>query len=120
MSILPIVLALSAPAVGGEWWWVQGDPQDAVMTFADSESVVRDGARARVRTVTIDRSGQAVIQHLTFACPASDREGARRFACDTAEDRMNWAAMLGPMSPSEAARAIFSSVESGGTGVRAD
>jgi hypothetical protein len=120
VSVLPLVLALTTPADGGDWWWVQGDPQDAAMTFADARSVTRDGARATVRTVTIDRTGQALPQVMTFTCPAPPREGPHRFACDSDEERMSWAAMLGPLSPSEAARALFASGETDARTLRAD
>lgn len=110
MSMLPLVLAFTpAPDPATDWWWVQGDPQDAAITFADGRSVVRQGDHATVRTVTVDRTGQSVAQTLTFTCPAPAREGPRRFACGSDADRMGWAALLGTTSPHEAARALFAS-----------
>lgn len=109
MSLLPIVLALAAPADQAEWWWVRGDPQDAAISFADAGSVRRDGDRASVRVTSVDRTGQTIDRVLTFRCPAPATEGPHRFACASDADRMNWAAMLGGTSPDEAARALFAS-----------
>lgn len=112
MSLLPLVLALTAPA-GGDWWWVEGDPADAAISFADAASVRRDGDRASVRVASLDRTGQRIDRVLTFRCPAPAGEGPHRFACGTDADRMNWAAMLGGTGPEQAARALFASEAQG-------
>lgn len=121
MSLLPLVLAFTPaadPAV--DWWWVQGDPQDAAITFADARSIRRVGADATVRTLVIDRTGQTLERVLTVRCPAREAEGPARFACGTEDDRMTWAAMLGPTAPREAAGALFVSGERGGRVPMAD
>ena len=110
MSLVPLVLALTpAPAAAGDWWWVEGDPQDAAISFADAGSVSRTAGGATVRVVSIDRTGQAVERRLTVSCPAGHADGPARFACGTDAERMGWAAMLGGLSPRDAARALFAS-----------
>ena len=110
MSLLPLVLALSpAPAATADWWWVQGNPEDAAIIFADGRSVSRAGDRATVRVLSLDRMGQAVERTLTVTCPAPRQEGPARFACDSEAERMGWAAMLGGTSPRDSARALFAS-----------
>jgi hypothetical protein len=112
MSLLPLVLALTpAPAASADWWWVQGDPQDAAISFANARSAVRNGDQASIRVVSVDRTGQSVERVVTVRCPASPKEGPARFACGTGTDRMTWAAMLGGMTPRDAAQALFAGGE---------
>jgi hypothetical protein len=112
MKLLAVMLALApAPAAAADWWWVEGEPQDAAMTFVDSASAARQGETVTLRTATVDRSGQMIERTLRFSCAGQPREGAHRFAGAGDADRMTWAAMLGGLTPREAAMAIFASGE---------
>lgn len=112
MKLLALILALTpAPAMAADWWWVEGDPQDAVMTFVDSTSASRQGDEVTLRTATVDRAGQSVERTQRFSCAGEPREAAHRFACASDADRLTWAAMLGGLTPREAALAVFASGE---------
>jgi hypothetical protein len=110
-------LSFATPALvqdqpAGDWWWVAGDSRDEAAVFAEAGSVRRNGDSASVTAVRIARDGSASDFSWRGRCGGvhADEEIAAvaRFACGGDEDHMREAAMLGGLSPVDAARAIFS------------
>lgn len=114
-----LTAGLSVPTQAADWWWVAGDPGDDVVVFVDGESAQRAGDVASVQALRITRAGAISTATWHGRCgtaPSSpDLAAAAHFACGTDADRMRGAAMLPGLTPSEAARAIFSSRAGGST-----
>lgn len=117
MSVLAAAaLSFATPALvqdqpSGDWWWVAGDSRDEAAVFVDGASVRHAGDSASVAAVRIARDGSAADFSWRGRCGGAhaDKEIAAvaRFACGTDDDHMREAAMLGGLTPAEAARAIF-------------
>lgn len=100
---------VSTQASAADWWWVSGQPGSSVVQFVDAESVVREGETVTFLTARVERSDQTAREtRETLRCDLEEGDAAlRRFACATDEQRMHFAAMLGPLTPLYAARAVF-------------
>lgn len=119
MLLLSAALSLTSiptlvePRATDDWWWVAGDSRDAAAVFVDGGSVRRSGDTASVLAVRIARDGSASDMSWEGRCGErhGDKEVAAvaRFACGSDDDHMEEAALLGGLSPVEAARAIFAS-----------
>lgn len=115
--LLGVALSLAAPALiqapvsTSEWWWVSGDTRDSAAVFVDGGSVRRTGDTASVTAVRISRDGTPANVSWRGRCTdrhADDEIAAvARFACTSDDDHMKEAALLGGLTPAEAARAIF-------------
>ncbi|MFD1611347.1 hypothetical protein ACFSCW_05975 [Sphingomonas tabacisoli] len=116
--LLGVALSLAAPVVGTpaapaeDWWWVAGDSRDEAAVFVDGGSVHRTGKDASVTAIRVARDGTPSDFSWRGRCGdhhADDEIAAvARFACGTDDDHMKDAALLGGLSPAEAAHAIFS------------
>ena len=106
-GVCALVACMSSPAVAADWWWVSGEPDDAMIVFVDAESIAAGTSRA----VAIDRSG--IVRPLTVSVDCSKPVGTavQRFACASDEERMNSYAMLGGLDPRDAALALFASAK---------
>ena len=107
------ILAGSSQAQAADWWWVSGEPQDRAIQFVDADTVLRDNAHATVQVLSVERTGQSSAKVLRFRCDtppdSPEIQPIRLFACGEADERVKIAAMLGPITPREAAQAIFAS-----------
>ena len=116
--LLGVALSVAtAPALiqdqpADNWWWVAGDSRDDAAVFVDASSVRRAGDNASVTAVRVARNGAAADFSWQGRCSgvhADDEIAAvARFACGTDDDHMRDAALLGGLTPAEAAQAIFS------------
>ena len=93
---------------GLNWWWVAGDSQDDAALFVDSSTLRQDGGRAGIQAVRIGRDGRATSASWQGPCEDVTLNPVARFACTGDDEHMREAALLGGMTPAEAARAIFS------------
>lgn len=111
MAIAALMMSVSTQAHATDWWWVAGEPGGSVAIFIDADTVVKNDSAVIFRMQRIGREGQEIetIQHIRCDAPADSHEDAamQRFACATAEERMNFALIVSPMTPSETARLIF-------------
>ena len=108
-ALLSVSAAQAAPAA--DWWWVAGDSKDDVAVFVDAETARLTGRTAAIDMVLVERSGARLTDTWRGRCdlPPSSEEmrAVAEFACGSDETRMSSAAMLGGLTPEEAARAIF-------------
>jgi hypothetical protein len=113
MIRLALVTALAVTATqasAANWWWVAGDPGEDTITFVDADLVRHEGGAASVRALVVTRAGGVSQIDWRARCdtrPNGTIAEMTRFACASEETRMQDFAMLGTLSPGEAARAIF-------------
>jgi hypothetical protein len=117
LMFVGLALSLATPALvqqpelSGDWWWVAGDSKAEAAVFVNGESARRTGETASITAVRIARDGTPsdFSWHGRCADRHADDEIAAvaRFACGTDADHVQNAALLGGLSPAEAARAIF-------------
>lgn len=109
LLIASVAALVPAQAFAADWWWVAGDPGSNVALFVDADSVTREGEVVTFISARVERGDEAAREtRQTMRCGSNEGDMAlRRFACATNEERMHFAAMLGPLTPLYAARAVF-------------
>ena len=112
MTIMPVVLiGVALAGATPDWWWVAGDSNDGAAVFVDAATAGRTGESAAIDIVRVDRGGARASATWRGRCdatqPNEEDRAVAAFACGNDETRMKTAAMLGGLTPPEAARAIF-------------
>jgi hypothetical protein len=95
-------------AQAADWWWVAGEPGSQDAWFVDADSISATGTQRsfQLRRVAADRP-EGAEEGAQVDCARGSTDLVQHFVCATPEQRMSLGAMLGPMSPEDAARAIF-------------
>ena len=95
-------------AHAADWWWVAGEPGAQDAWFVDADSISATGSQRSFQMLRIAadrRSNPEEGVQVDCARPSSD--AVQRFVCATPEERASIGAMLGPVAPEAAAKAIF-------------
>jgi hypothetical protein len=111
LSSLMIAVAIAlapAAAQAADWWWVAGEPGSQDAWFVDADSISTTGAQRSFQMLRIaaDRPGRTE-EGSQVDCGRASTDLVQHFVCATPEQRMSLGAMLGPMAPEVAAKAIF-------------
>ena len=95
-------------AQAGDWWWVAGEPGSQDAWFVDADSISATGAQRSFQLLRVAADKPDSMEESTQVdCTRGSTDLVQRFVCATPEQRLSLGAMLGPMSPQEAAQAIF-------------
>jgi predicted RNA polymerase sigma factor len=97
-----------ATAQAADWWWVAGEPGAQDAWFVDTESISATGSQRSFQMLRIaaDRSSNPE-EGVQVDCARPSSDSVQRFVCAPPEERNAIGAMLGPVAPEAAAKAIF-------------